>query len=411
MKTAFFIAQKLRNTRSASVVGPLLKLSIVATALGMALVILSITSGKGLQQAIMHQFRSLEGDFTISAYSPTRTEELAPIQLADSLLQVLKSEPYTLHSYPVAHKMALLVNPEADVFDGIQVTGYDSARFARFTEQHRMLSADGTALGAPKNRYGAYISALMAKELNLVVGDTAVLTVMRGQHGLPRLRKAPVEGIFQTSLDEFDQGNLLMNIADVRRMAGIRGDSVSAYVVEVKNPEEREILAAYWNALVPYDVQVRSVDERHPAIFGWLKLFDTNIALVLSIVLIVALANLVTALLVLIIDRTQMIGTLKALGGSDRMILRVFQWMSLKILGRGLLWGNGIGLFLSWVQFQFGPVQLDPATYYIATAPIAFDWVWILGANAGFLVFAYLVLLLPVRWIARLQPIKSIRFA
>jgi lipoprotein-releasing system permease protein len=307
--------------------------------------------------------------------------------------------------------MALLVNPEADVFDGIQVTGYDSARFARFTEQHRMLSADGTALGAPKNRYGAYISALMAKELNLVVGDTAVLTVMRGQHGLPRLRKAPVEGIFQTSLDEFDQGNLLMNIADVRRMAGIRGDSVSAYVVEVKNPEEREILAAYWNALVPYDVQVRSVDERHPAIFGWLKLFDTNIALVLSIVLIVALANLVTALLVLIIDRTQMIGTLKALGGSDRMILRVFQWMSLKILGRGLLWGNGIGLFLSWVQFQFGPVQLDPATYYIATAPITFDWVWILGANAGFLVFAYLVLLLPVRWIARLQPIKSIRFA
>ena len=390
-------------------VGPLLKLSIVATALGMALVILSITSGKGLQQAIMDQFRSLEGDFTISAYSPTRTEELSPILLNDSLLQVLREEPYTKHVFPVAHQMALLVNPGEDVFDGIQLVGIDSTHFDYFAAHHQLQNPAGRTL--PVHRYGAYISQRLSKNLGLAVGDTAVLTVMRGQNGTPRMRKIPIEGLYQTALDEFDQGNLLMNLGDVQRIAGLKGDSISTYEVHVNAPEQRELLAAYWNALVPFDVQVRSVDARHPAIFGWLELFDTNIILVLSIVMIVALANLITALLVLIIDRTQMIGTLKALGSSDRMILQIFQWLSLRILGRGLLWGNAIGLIFSAVQFHFGLVQLDPTTYYIAKAPIAFDWFWIVGANVGFLVVAYLVLLIPVRWIAKLDPIKSIKFS
>ena len=182
-------------------------------------------------------------------------------------------------------------------------------------------------------------------------------------------------------------------------------------MVVLTDQEGREIISSYWNAVIPYTMQARSIEDRHPAIFGWLALFDTNIILVLAIVLIVAVANLITALLVLIIDRTRMIGTLKALGGSDRLILQVFQWLSIRILTRGLVWGNALGLGLSFLQWQFSWVQLDPETYYIATAPITFDWAWILGANAVFIVIAYLVLLLPVRWIARLHPISSIRFS
>jgi len=407
MKEAFFIARKIQKSTGSQVIGPLLKLSIVATALGMALVLLSITSGKGLQHAIMDKFSALEGDFTISAYAPNRTEELNPIRLTDSLAGALREAPYVRSVYPVVQKMALLVNPIEDAFDGIQIKGMETDYLKTFSAQYGTSDSAST----PTSRYSALLSTTLARELGLGIGDTAVLTVLKNQGELPRLRKSIVEGLFTTGLDEFDRQTILMNQEDVARLNGWRGDSVSSYMVVLNDQEGREIISSYWNAVIPYTMQARSIEDRHPAIFGWLALFDTNIILVLAIVLIVAVANLITALLVLIIDRTRMIGTLKALGGSDRLILQVFQWLSIRILTRGLAWGNALGLGLSFLQWQFSWVQLDPETYYIATAPITFDWAWILGANAVFIVIAYLILLLPVRWIARLHPIQSIRFS
>ena len=407
MKEAFFIARKIQKSTGSQVIGPLLKLSIVATALGMALVLLSITSGKGLQHAIMDKFSALEGDFTISAYAPNRIEELNPISLTDSLADALQEAPYIKSVYPVVQKMALLVNPIEDAFDGIQIKGMDTDYLETFSAQY----GNGNGSSSPASRYGTLLSTTLARELGLGIGDTAVLTVLKNQGELPRLRKSMVEGLFTTGLDEFDRQTILMKQADVARLNGWRGDSVSSYMVVLNDQEGREIISSYWNAVIPYTMQARSIEDRHPAIFGWLALFDTNIILVLAIVLIVAVANLITALLVLIIDRTRMIGTLKALGGSDRLILQVFQWLSIRILTRGLAWGNALGLGLSFIQWQFSWVQLDPETYYIATAPITFDWAWILGANAVFIVIAYLILLLPVRWIARLHPIQSIRFS
>ena len=407
MKEAFFIARKIQKSTGSQVIGPLLKLSIVATALGMALVLLSITSGKGLQHAIMDKFSALEGDFTISAYAPNRTEVLKPFLLKDSLAGALQEAPYIKSVYPVVQKMALLVNPIEDAFDGIQIKGMDTDYLETFSAQY----GNGNGSSSPASRYGTLLSTTLARELGLGIGDTAVLTVLKNQGELPRLRKSIVEGLFTTGLDEFDRQTILMKQADVARLNGWRGDSVSSYMVVLNDQEGREIISSYWNAVIPYTMQARSIEDRHPAIFGWLALFDTNIILVLAIVLIVAVANLITALLVLIIDRTRMIGTLKALGGSDRLILQVFQWLSIRILTRGLAWGNALGLGLSFIQWQFSWVQLDPETYYIATAPITFDWAWIIGANAVFIVIAYLILLLPVRWIARLHPIQSIRFS
>ncbi|MDC3346514.1 ABC transporter permease [Schleiferiaceae bacterium] len=407
MKEAFFIARKIQKSTGSKVIGPLLKLSIVATTLGMALVLLSITSGKGLQHAIMDKFSALEGDFTISAYAPNRTEELKPIRLSDSLADALSDADYVEAVYPVVQKMALLVNPMEDAFDGIQIKGFETDYLGTFTANY----GTGSGTSTPTSRYGVLLSTTLARELALGIGDTALLTVLKNQGEMPRLRKSIVEGLFTTGLDEFDRQTILMNAEDVARLNGWRSDSVSSYMVLLNDREGREIISSYWNAIIPYTMQARSIEGRHPAIFGWLALFDTNIILVLAIVLIVAVANLITALLVLIIDRTRMIGTLKALGGSDRLILQVFQWLSIRILTRGLVWGNALGLGLSFLQWQFSWVQLDPETYYIATAPITFDWAWILGANAVFIVISYLVLLLPVRWIARLHPIQSIRFS
>ena len=138
-------------------------------------------------------------------------------------------------------------------------------------------------------------------------------------------------GAFETGLDEFNTNHLIMNISDVRRLNGWRNDSVTHYSVLLQDSENRTTIAAYWNAIVPYNLHVQSLEFKHPAIFGWLELFDTNILLVLSIVLIVAIANLCIALLVLIIDRTRMIGTLKAMGAADSLILQIFMWLSIRI--------------------------------------------------------------------------------
>jgi lipoprotein-releasing system permease protein len=243
------------------------------------------------------------------------------------------------------------------------------------------------------------------------MGDTAMLVVIQNQSEMPRLRKSRIEGLFSTALDEFNRGHILMNIDDVRRLQGWKNDSVSRYTVVLNSEDQRSELAAYWNAVVPYNIQVQSIEHKHPAIFGWLELFDTNILLVLGIVLIVAISNLITALLVLIIDRTRMIGTLKSLGASDGMILQVFQWLSLRILFQGLFWGNLIGIGASFLQQTLGIIELDPSTYYISTAPILLDWWWILGANFTFIIIAFFILRIPVKWISKIDPIKSIRFS
>ena len=386
-------------------VRPLLKLSTYATALGMALVILSITSGKGLQHAINDQFRSLEGDININEYSMKRTGESGAILLSDSLETAILSEGLVAHMHAEIRKASLLVNPSEDVFEGIEIIGYDSLKMSSFLAEFSSKKSSNVG------RYGIHVSRSLLKNLALSVGDTAVLVSIRDQQSAPRLRDAVVLSAFETGLDEFNLNHIIMDIEDVRRLNGWRNDSVTHYSIVLNDPEHRNTVASYWNAIVPYNMQVQSLEYRHPAIFGWLELFDTNILLVLAIVLIVAVANLCIALLVLIVDRTRMIGTLKALGASDRLILQVFMWLSMRILVQGLVWGNLIGLGASFVQWQFGLIELDPSTYYISVAPISFDFVWILCANAAFLAVAFIVLRFPVRWISKLDPIKSIRFS
>jgi len=405
MKEAFSIAQKIRKSGGPSVIKPLLRLSTYATALGMALVILSITSGKGLQKAINDQFRSLEGDINISEYSVRRTGDNSAILLSDSLKTVFSDDDLVEDIYGEIRKASLVINPHLDVFEGIEIIGYDSLKLYSF------LSDFSTNSTLDYSRYGIYASSTLLSKLALSVGDTAVLVAIKDQQSAPRLRDAVVLGAFETGLDEFNTNHLIMNISDVRRLNGWRNDSVTHYSVLLQDSENRTTIAAYWNAVVPYNLHVQSLEFKHPAIFGWLELFDTNILLVLSIVLIVAIVNLCIALLVLIIDRTRMIGTLKAMGAADSLILQIFMWLSIRILIQGLLWGNLIGLGASFIQRHFGLIKLDPATYYIATAPIFFDYFWIISANLAFLAVAFIVLRFPVRWISRLDPIKSIRFS
>ena len=405
MKEAFSIAQKIRKSSGPSVVRPLLKLSTYATALGMALVVLSITSGKGLQYAINDQFRNLEGDININEYSIKRTGESGAILLSDSLKTAINEKGVVKSMHAEIRKASLLVNPSQDVFEGIEIIGYDSLKMSSFLAKFSFKGTSGAG------RYGIHVSRPLLKNLALSVGDTAVLVSIRDQQSAPRLRDAIVLSAFETGLDEFNLSHIIMDIDDVRRLNGWRNDSVTHYSIVLHDPEHRNTIAAYWNAIVPYNMQVQSLEYRHPAIFGWLELFDTNILLVLAIVLIVAVANLCIALLVLIVDRTRMIGILKALGASDRLILQVFMWLSMRILIRGLVLGNIIGLGASYLQWRFGLVELDPSTYYISKAPISFDYPWILCANAAFLGVAFVVLRFPVRWISRLDPIKSIRFS
>jgi lipoprotein-releasing system permease protein len=187
------------------VIGPLLKLSIAATAMGMALVVLSITSGKGLQHAIMDKFRALEGDFTIQAYSLNRTEEWRPIALEDSLFTELAKAPYVDQIFPVVQKASLLVNPSEDVFEGVQIQGFTtitSSTFKNRSPPKELASTVDTDAGS---------RVTLASSLQLEIGDTAVLTVLKGQRGLPRLINTKIYGTYTSGLDEFDRQNVLMS--------------------------------------------------------------------------------------------------------------------------------------------------------------------------------------------------------
>ena len=387
-------------------------MSTWATALGMALVILSITSGRGLKFAISEKFRALEGDFVLRTYAPNRTADAGAIALDSALIADLGTDKAVEGLHPFTQKTALLVGEEKSSFEGMVITGVQEAYTASL-EAKGILNVEKLNPGAalPEHRYGSWISKYTAQNLGLALGDTATLIILPKDNQVPKFRKSVVEGIYTSGLEEYDRQNVLITLRDGQRLNRWRKDSVSGYQVAIHPNHDAGTVANWWNAQVPFDVEVALLEDRYPALFQWIALFDTNILIVLGIVLIVAIANVITALMVLIIDRTTMIGTFKALGASNSMLQRVFQFMAMNYMGRGLLLGNALGLLASFAQWNWGIITLDPETYYLAVAPIYFDWPWIITANAIFIAVGYVLLFLPVKWIGRMHPMKSIRFS
>jgi lipoprotein-releasing system permease protein len=297
-----------------------------------------------------------------------------------------------------------LPTQEALILKGI-AEDYDWENFGRYLVDGEILrvSPDSTSRGI-------VISSITADRLNLGLGDRMDFAWLN-QRGESRVRAFQVTGIYKTGLEEYDRQFALVDIKQPRALLGWREDQIGGFEVVLEDIADLELFSEYIHyEVLPQDLYGESLRKKVSELFNWLDIQDYNFAIILALMVIVAIINMMTALLILILERTNMIGTLKALGLNNWSIRRIFLYYAAFIIGFGLLLGNGIGLLFCWIQDTFGIVRLDEASYYLSVAPIAINWWTVLAINVGTFLITLIFLIIPSYLVTRIEPVKAIRF-
>jgi lipoprotein-releasing system permease protein len=252
------------------------------------------------------------------------------------------------------------------------------------------------------------VSRKLANQLNLKLNDDVFLYFVQTP---PRVRKLTIAGIYETGMEEFDESIALCDIALLQRLNGWGSKEVGGFEIFLKDFAQIEETAGKVFNLMDFYMKVVPVTEQYLQIFDWLSLLNNNVAIFLVLILFVACFNMVAIVLILIMERTQMIGLLKALGSQDGQVRRIFLISGIRLVGEGLLWGNIVGIGFCALQYFFHLIPLDAEAYYMDTVPIEWNFPLILILNAAVFVLVTLILLIPTAIISRIQPVKALRFS
>ncbi|MBF6609028.1 MAG: ABC transporter permease [Flavobacterium sp.] len=416
MNLAYFIAKRLVNAKEhkSSISAPIIKIAISAIAIGMVMMIISVATGIGLQQKIREKVSAFNGHIIISSFDDNQSQVSAtPISVTQEFYPIFKSVDEVTHIQAVAGKAGIIRTEDA--FEGIVFKGVGTDYKWDYIEEY--LVAGKLPKVSQKLNEQVLISEFLANRLRLKTGDRFNTFFLKEEaNQKPNLRVFEIAGIYNSGLQEFDATYIIGDIRHLQRINKWKPTEVGSFEVFVsdftKISETGE--AVYNNTFNAADAS-RSLDsvtieEKYYYIFEWLALFDFNIIVILIVMIAVATINMVVALLVLILERTQMIGILKALGASNWTVRKVFLYNAGYLILRGLLWGNVIGIGLVLIQKYFGVIKLNPENYYVTEAPVDLNWFYIFILNLGTVTVCLLVLLIPSYIITKISPVKAIRF-
>ena len=409
MNYELFIARRIIASKrnSGSISGPIIKIAVIAIALGMVIMLMTIATGTGLRKAIRDKVIGFSGHIQISNFDNNKSFEQNPIDPDPALQAELRAMSMVKNSVPFATKPGVLKTDQD--FEGVILKGVGSKYDWHFF-QHKLTVGSCPVILDSVTNDSVLISKSMASLLKLKLHDKIVLFFLKSASNRPLARPLYVAGIYDTGLEEFDEQYIIGDIAHVQKINGWEAGEVGGYEIHLHHYKDLKGAGEQVRFSVPYHLKVETVRQKSPQLFEWLDLFDTNIIIILIIMIAVAAINMVTALLVLILERTPMIGILKALGASGRGVRKVFIYQAVHLIFRGLLWGNGIGLGLALLQHYFGFIKLDQATYYVSEVPINLTIMHVLALNAGTLLICTAILIFPSYLISRISPIKTIQF-
>ena len=409
MKLEYFIAKRLTTAKhhKSSISAPIIKIAIVAIAIGMIMMIVSIATGVGLQQKIRQKVSAFNGHIIISNYDDNQSEvSIDPISLQQDFYPEFKNVEGISHVQAVASKAGIIRTEKA--FEGIVFKGVGKD-YQWENLQEYIIAGRIPNLKANLNPE-VIISQYLANRLQLKVGDKFNTYFMKEEGKLPNLRNFQIVGIYNSGFQEFDATYIIGDIRHVQRINKWSKDEVGSFEVFIGDFTKIKEKGEEVYTEIPPTYNSVTIEEKYFNIFEWLKLFDFNILVILIIMIVVATINMVVALLVLILERTQMIGILKAIGANNWTIRKIFLYNASYLIFRGLLWGNLIGIGLLLVQKYFGVIKLNPENYYVTEAPVAINLFPILALNAGTVLVCLLVLIIPSYIITKISPVKAIRF-
>lgn len=416
MNLEYFIAKRLiaaKNHKS-SISAPIIKIAIAAIAIGMIMMIVSVATGIGLQQKIREKVAAFNGHIIITNYDDNQSQvSISPISTHQDFYPKFKSVDGINHIQAVATKAGIIRTETS--FEGIIYKGVGKDYQWKNLEEYLIQGKLPDVMH--KLTPDVLISKYLADRLNLKVGDKFNTFFMKeNSNQLPNLRVFVVAGIYNSGFQEFDATYIIGDIRHLQRINKWKPDQVGAFEVFIDdfNKIEQKGQQVYDDTQNKEDasktLDTQTISEKYYNIFEWLQLFDFNIIVIIVIMIIVATINMVVALLVLILERTQMIGILKAIGANNWSVRKIFLYNAFYLIVRGLLWGNCIGIGLIIIQQQFGIIKLNPDSYYVNVAPAHLDWLYILLLNVGTLIICLAVLLIPSYIITKISPVKAIRF-
>ncbi|MFM1754957.1 MAG: hypothetical protein RLZZ236_1896 [Bacteroidota bacterium] len=410
MNLEYFIAKRLITAKDykSSISAPIIKIAIAAIAIGMVMMIVSVATGIGLQQKIREKVSAFNGHIIISNYDNNQSEAtLTPIAKNQEFYPKFNSVAGVSHIQAIATKAGIIRTEKA--FEGIVFKGvgtdYQWSNIKEYLVEGRLPN-----LSSQLNSE-VVISQFLADRLQLKVGDAFnTFFIKQNQNGLPNIRHFKITGIFNSGFQEFDATYILGDIRHIQRINKWTPNQIGAFEIFVDDFDQIQSVGEEVYQQTPSNLDSKTIIEKYSYIFDWLQLFDFNIVVILAVMILVATINMVVALLVLILERTQMIGILKALGANNWSVRKMFLYNAFYLILRGLLWGNGIGIGILLIQKYFGIIQLNPENYYVNQAPVYFDLGYIAALNVLTIAVCFLVLLIPSYIITKISPIKAIRY-
>lgn len=410
MNLEYFIAKRLITAKEnkSSISAPIVKIAISAIAIGIIMMIVSVATGIGLQKKIRDKVSAFNGQIIISNFDNNNSEvTIVPISKKQDFYPNFKSVPEVSHIQAIATKAGIIRTENA--FEGIVFKGvgpdYDWNNISEYIVEGILPDFTKTL------NEDVVISRFLADRLNLKVGDQFNTFFVKEEQGkLPNSRRFKIAAIFNSGFQDFDSTYIIGDIRHIQRINKWNQDQIGAFEVFVKDFDNIKNVGDQVYQETNSNLDTKTIIEKYSYIFDWLKLFDFNIVIILAIMILVATINMIVALLVLILERTQMIGILKSMGANNWSVRKVFLYNAFYLILRGLFWGNLIGISILLVQQQFGIVQLNPENYYVNQAPVYLNWIYILLLNLLTVGVCFVVLLIPSYIITKISPVKAIRF-
>ncbi|WP_299386633.1 FtsX-like permease family protein [uncultured Lacinutrix sp.] len=411
MNFEYFIAKRIIDSKAykSSISAPIIKIGIVAIALGIIVMMIAIATGIGLQQKIRDKVVAFNGHATITNYDTNNSQESEkPISINQDFYPDFNSVSGIKHVQGVATRHAVFIQP--DTFESVVIKGvgadYDWQYLQEFLVEGVLPDF------SQKRNEDLLISQYFANRLNLKIGDKVTAYFLdKDATRLPRPLGYNVVGIYNSGFKDFDQQFAIGDIKHIQRLNKWEADQIGNFEVFIDDFDAIDQKTTAIFQETPSTLNVESVKQKFGMVFEWIGIFDKNIIGIIGIMIIVAGINMITALLVLILERTQMIGILKALGSSSNTVRKIFIYNATYLILKGLFWGNLIGLSLLFAQKYFGFLSFpNPEQYYMTTIPVYISLDYILLLNIGTFVLCLAMLLIPSYIITKISPVKAIRF-
>ncbi|MBC7883947.1 MAG: ABC transporter permease [Saprospiraceae bacterium] len=432
MNIEHFIAKRIALTNTGSFTKVIIRIAIVAIAVSLSVMILTTAIISGFKKEITQKIFGFWGHIHITDSNINRNFELTPIDINQAFYDQIRDvkqldyeEEVSILNYKIQGKVinkttlggVKVVQPyiilpgllsTKDNFHGVLLKGVDE-KYDWEAMEHFIVEGKKVSYLKDSTSAEMLLSKNIADKMQIKTGDKVVLSFIRDN---ARIKKRfQICGIYNTGLEEYDKRFGVVDMHKLQDILGWQANQAQGMEVVLDDVRDLDLISEYvYYEILPQEFYAETIRSKFPGIFEWLGLQDINEKIILQLMVLVAIINMITVLLILILERTQMIGILKSLGMSNRSVRKIFLYNAGYIIFFGLIAGNILGLGVAYLQKHFQFIKLDEANYYLSTAPIEINWIGILLLNAGTLIVTLIFLIIPTMLVSRITPVKALRF-